>query len=66
MAEAQLLIKDEVNVRFKGIDRVTLEKCSRELTFTVPNYKFMPAARFGWDGSISLFKKYVLLYLIYI
>ena len=58
MARATLIIKDEVNVRFRGLDGTTLDDCQQALKFYVPGFVHMPAYKLGrWDGSIALFKK---------
>lgn len=58
MARATLIIKDEVNVRFRGLGPDTLEACQQALKFYVPGFVHMPAYKLGrWDGSIALFKK---------
>lgn len=55
---ATLIVKDEINVRFRGLDEGTLEKAKQRLTFYVPGFKFMPKFKLKrWDGTISLFKK---------
>lgn len=54
---ATIVIKDEVNVRIKGIDPGTIEACQKALTFHVPGFVHMPAYKLGrWDGTIKLFK----------
>jgi len=55
---ATLIVKDEINVRFRGLDEGTLEKAAKRLTFFVPGFQFMPKFKLKrWDGTISLFKK---------
>ena len=55
--KAKIVIKDEVNVRVKGIDPDTMEACQKALTFHVPGYFHMPAYKLGrWDGTIKLFR----------
>lgn len=56
MSHGTIHIKDEVNVRVKGVDRDTLKEASKELTFFVPGFQFMPAYKLGrWPGTIKLF-----------
>ncbi len=53
---AKIIIRDEVNVRVKGIDPGTIEACQKVLTFHVPGFIHMPAYKLGrWDGTIKLF-----------
>ncbi len=58
MAEARLIIQDEVNVRLTGLDPETLQDVQDRLTFHVPGFIHMPAYKLGrWDGKIALMKK---------
>jgi superfamily II DNA or RNA helicase len=55
MPTAKLVIHDEVNVQFKGLDPETLSACQEELTFFVPGYVHMANVKLGWwDGRIRL------------
>ena len=55
--KATIIIKDEVNVRVKGIDPGITEECIKALTFHVPGFVHMPSYKLGrWDGTIQLFK----------
>jgi superfamily II DNA or RNA helicase len=55
MPVATIYVKDEVNVRIKGLDQDTFNKVSDRLSFFVPNYQFMDKVRLGWwDGKIKL------------
>ncbi len=55
---ATIVIKDEVNIRVKGIDPGTIQECQKALTFHVPGFVHMPAYKLGrWDGTIQLFKQ---------
>ena len=57
MPLAKLVICDEVNVQFKGLDPDCLNACKEELSFHVPGYVHMANVRLGWwDGRIDLFK----------
>lgn len=58
MAKTTLIIKDEVNARFRGLDEGTLARCKDAMTFYVPGFNFMPTYIAGrWDGTIPLFHK---------
>lgn len=58
MPKATLIIKDEVNVRFRGLDAATLDDARKQLTFFVPGFIHMPKYKLGrWDGTIGLFKQ---------
>ena len=53
-------IQDEVNVRFLGVPRHLVEEAQAELSYYVPNFRFMPAYKENqgnWDGKIRLFSK---------
>src|SRR6056300_264036 len=53
MAKATLIIKDEVNVKFEGLDVSTRRKISDKLKFFVPYAFHLPAYKLGrWDGNI--------------
>ena len=58
MPQAKLVIKDEVNVRFKAVDPETIAVMQERLTYHVPGFIHMPAYKLGrWDGKIRLFQK---------
>ena len=49
----KLIIKDEVNVRFEGLDVITRRKISDKLKFFLPYAYHLPAYKLGrWDGNI--------------
>lgn len=53
MANVTLEIKDEVNVRFVGLDVKTRRKISEETKYFLPYAYHMPAYKLGrWDGCI--------------
>lgn len=55
MSKCRLVIKDEVNVRFEGLDITTRRKLSNEVTYFLPGARFMPAFKLGrWDGKVRL------------
>ena len=50
---AKLVIKDEVNVKFEGLDVFTRRKISDKLKFFLPYAFHLPAYKLGrWDGNI--------------
>ena len=58
MPVAKLVIHDQVNVQFKGLDPDVLQECQDELTFYVPGYVHMAQYKLGWwDGKIRLMSK---------
>lgn len=58
MPTAKLVIHDQVNVQFKGLDDGALNACIEELTYYVPGYVHMPKFKMGWwDGKIRLFQR---------
>ncbi len=53
MASVTLEIKDEVNVRFVGLDVKTRRKISEETKYFLPYAYHMPAYKLGrWDGCV--------------
>ena len=53
MATAILKIKDEVNVKFEGLDVSTRRKISDKLKYFVPYAYHLPAYKLGrWDGHV--------------
>ena len=58
MPTTKLVIHDQVNVQFKGLDPDVLQECQDELTFYVPGYIHMAQYKLGWwDGKIRLMSK---------
>ena len=54
----KLIIKDEVNIEFEGLDAATRRKCHNSQKYTDPSAKYSPQARYGyWDGSVSFFSQ---------
>ena len=52
----KLVIKDEVNVSFEGLDPATRRACSNALKFFIHAARHMPAFKLGrWDGCVTLF-----------
>lgn len=49
-----LTIKDEVNIRFEGLDVNTRRKLSDAMQYFIPHAVYSPAYKLGrWDGTIS-------------
>lgn len=54
MKTTKLVIKDEVNVRFEGLDAMTRRKLVDKLKFFLPYARHTPAYKLGrWDGTVS-------------
>ena len=52
--ECILEVRDEVNVRFHGLDVATRRKLVDKLKFFIPHARHTPAYRLGrWDGTVS-------------
>ena len=52
----KLIIKDEVNCKFEGLDLNTRKKMEKELKFFLPYAYHVPAYKLGrWDGCVSYF-----------
>lgn len=53
MAKATLEIKDEVNIRFVGLDTATRRKLVDEVKYFLPHAYYTPAYKLGrWDGML--------------
>jgi len=53
----KLLIKDEVNIKFEGLDLSTRKKLSDKFKFRVPYAHHLPSVKLGrWDGCINFFQ----------
>ena len=56
MSNCKLIIKDEVNIKFDGLDVATRRKLVNELKFELPYARHMPAYKLGrWDGTKTFF-----------
>lgn len=54
---ARIVLEDEVNARFVGLDPGTLQDCKNALSYYVPGYFHMPKYKSGrWNGKIYLFR----------
>lgn len=54
MKQTTLVIKDQVNVKFEGLDPLTRRRISEALKFFVPYARHMPAFKLGrWDGKVG-------------
>lgn len=56
MRSCKLILKDEVNCKFEGLDAETRRKCSAALKFFKPGARYSFAYKMGrWDGRVSFF-----------
>lgn len=54
MKQCKLVIKDEVNIQFVGLDPVTRRKLVDSVKFFLPYARHLPQYKLGrWDGTIS-------------
>ncbi|HEY6438079.1 MAG TPA: DEAD/DEAH box helicase family protein [Ignavibacteriaceae bacterium] len=54
MTNARLLIQDEVNVKFEGLDVATRRRMVKSLEFVLPYARHTPAYKLGrWNGTMS-------------
>lgn len=54
MKKCTLVIKDEVNIQFVGVDPVTRRKLIDSVKFKLPYAHNLPAVRLGrWDGTVA-------------
>ncbi len=57
MQKCTLVVKDQVNVKFEGLDPHTRRKVSEALKFFIPAARHMPAFKLGrWDGKVGFFE----------
>ena len=53
MAQCILRVKDQVNIKFEGLDPMTRKKLVQKLSFMNPKARHMPAFKLGrWDGKV--------------
>ena len=54
MPTTKLIILDEVNCKFQGLDAMTRRKLTDAVKYYLPYAKHIPAVRLGrWDGSVT-------------
>lgn len=54
--QTKLIIKDEVNVKFEGLDLTTRRTLVNKFKFMLPYARYLPAVRLGrWDGCTNFF-----------
>ncbi len=54
MEKCNLVIKDQCNVKFEGLDPLTRKKLSEALKFMVPHARYTPQYRLKrWDGKVA-------------
>ena len=54
--QTKLIIKDEVNVKFEGLDLTTRRMLVNKFKFVLPYARYLPAVRLGrWDGCTNFF-----------
>ena len=57
MLKCKLVIKDEVNCKFEGLDLPTRKSLSSKFKFKIPYAQHIPAVRLGrWDGTVAFFQ----------
>ena len=56
MKQCKLIIRDEVNIKFDGLDPPIRRKLEKELKFFLPYAYHVPSYKLGrWDGCVSFF-----------
>jgi superfamily II DNA or RNA helicase len=54
--QANLIIRDEVNVKIEGLELGTRKKLVDKFKYEIPGARYLPAVRLGrWDGKVSYF-----------
>jgi superfamily II DNA or RNA helicase len=57
MKKAQLIIRDEVNIKLEGLDLDTRRRLVNRFKYDVPYARYLPAVRLGrWDGKVAYFQ----------
>jgi len=52
----RLIIKDEVNIKFEGLDVEARRKLANTFKYEIPYARYHPAFKIcRWDGMVSLF-----------
>tara|TARA_B100000900_G_scaffold164155_1_gene139414 strand:- start:13653 stop:15107 length:1455 start_codon:yes stop_codon:yes gene_type:complete len=52
----KLVIKDEVNIKFEGLDLQTRKFLTNKFKYEIPYARYLPAYKLGrWDGTVSFF-----------
>ena len=56
MPTCKLIIKDEVNVKFEGLDLQMRKHLTNKFKYEIPYARYLPAYKLGrWDGTVSFF-----------
>ena len=56
MPTCKLIIKDEVNVKFEGLDLEMRKTLTNKFKYDIPYARYLPAYKLGrWDGKVSFF-----------
>lgn len=56
MSTCKLIIKDEVNVKFEGLDLQMRKHLTNHFKYEIPYARYLPAYKLGrWDGTVSFF-----------
>ena len=57
MRQATLIIRDEVNVKFEGLDLDARRALVKRFKYDIPYARYLPAVRLGrWDGKVGFFQ----------
>jgi superfamily II DNA or RNA helicase len=56
LSSCKLIIRDEVNIKFEGLELETRRKIANKLKYELPYARHMPAFKLGrWDGTVAFF-----------
>ena len=54
MPRTKLVVRDQCNVAFEGLDPSVRRKMNEALKYVIPGAKYMPSVKLGrWDGTVS-------------
>ena len=57
MPNATIHIRDEVNIKFEGLELDARRRLSNQFRYDVPYARYLPAVRLGrWDGKVAYFQ----------
>lgn len=57
MKKCKIIIRDEVNVKFEGLDLDARRALVKKFEYEIPGAKYLPSVRLGrWNGKVSYFQ----------
>mgnify|MGYP003351051877 CR=1 FL=1 len=57
MRTAQIIIRDEVNIKIEGLELDARKKLVSTFKYEIPGARYQPSVRLGrWDGKVAFFQ----------